>query len=176
MNRDCPTGTFPYIIQSGDTFYSLANRYNTSVTAIANANPGIDPDNLAIGQAICMPAIAPPAPCPCGSRIYLVQAGDSLYSIAEKFNIPFGVLYSANPGVDAANLHIGQALCLPSLPACPANSVAYAVRPGDTYYSLAKIVGLPVDELIMANPGIDPNNLQVGQVICLPYRPAPTPY
>jgi peptidoglycan endopeptidase LytF len=176
MYLQCPMGTFPYIIQTGDTFHTLAERYNTTVKAIAAANPGINPNNLQIGQAICMPAIKPPVTCPSGSRIYLVQAGDSFYSIALKFNIPFDVLYSANSSLDPANLQIGQAVCIPSLPACPLNSIPYVIEPGNTYYSLAKIVGLPVDELIMANPGIDPNNLQVGQVICLPYRPTPTLY
>lgn len=176
MEPQCPSGTFPYIIMPGDDFSTLAQRYNTSVAAIAAANPGINPTNLQVGQAICMPALSPPNPCPCGSKVYLVQAGDSFYSIAQKFNIPFDVFYSANIGLNPANLQIGQAVCLPSLPACPNNSIAYAIEPGDTYFSLAKFAGVTVDQIIAANPGVDPNNLQVGQVICLPYRPAPTPY
>ena len=176
MALQCPTDTVPYIILPGDTFNILAQRYNTTVAAIAAANPGINPNNLQVGQAICMPALEPPTPCPCGSRIYLVQAGDSFYSIAQKFNVPFDVFHSVNSGLDPANLQIGQAVCIPSLPACPVNSIPYAIEPGDTYYGLAKITGVPVNDLIIANPGVDPNSLQVGQVICLPYRPIPTPY
>ncbi|HEX7713374.1 MAG TPA: LysM peptidoglycan-binding domain-containing protein [Bacillota bacterium] len=176
MVQPCPSGTFPYIILPRDNFYILAERYNTTVEAISAANPGIEPNNLSVGQSICMPATKPPNPCPCGSRIYLVQAGDSLYSIAQKYNVPFDVLYTANIGLDPANLQIGQAVCIPQLPACPANSVAYAIEPGDSYYTLSKVTGVPIHDLIIANPGIDPNNLQAGQVICLPYRPTPTLY
>lgn len=176
MMYSCPTGTVTYIVLPGDTYYGLAQRYNTTVTAISAANPGVDPNNLQIGQAICLPAIMPPNPCPCGSKIYLVQAGDSFYSIAQKFNIPFDVFYMANSGLDPANLQIGQAVCIPMLPACPVNSIPHAIRPGETYYSLAQIYGVSVNDIIMANPGVDPNNLQVGQLICLPYRPIPTPY
>lgn len=176
MSLECPSGTFPYIILPGDNYVVLAERYHTTVAAISAANPGVDPNRLYVGQAICMPALPPAGPCPCGSKIYLVQAGDSFYSIAQKFNVPFDVFYNANSGLDPANLQIGQAVCIPQLPACPVNSIAYAIEPGDTYYGLSRDTGVPIQDIIVANPGIDPNNLQVGQVICLPYRPIPTPY
>ena len=51
----CPAGTQPYTIRSGDTLYNLAIRFNTSVDAIIRANPGINPNNLQIGQVICIP-------------------------------------------------------------------------------------------------------------------------
>ena len=44
-----------YTIQAGDTLFALAQRYNTTVQAIINANPGIDPNRLVIGQRICIP-------------------------------------------------------------------------------------------------------------------------
>jgi LysM repeat protein len=45
----------PYTVQSGDTYFKLAQRFNTTVEAIAAANPGVDPNNLQIGQTICIP-------------------------------------------------------------------------------------------------------------------------
>jgi len=48
-------GYFTYSVRAGDTLYDLARRYNTSVTAITSANPGIDPDNLSIGQQLIIP-------------------------------------------------------------------------------------------------------------------------
>ncbi len=61
----CPSGSFPYTIKSGDTLYALARKYNTTVEAIMRINPGIDPNNLQIGQVICIPQAAPPVPsCP----------------------------------------------------------------------------------------------------------------
>ena len=50
----CPGGTV-YTIRPGDTFFSLAARFNTTVQAIMNANPGVNPNNLQIGQQICIP-------------------------------------------------------------------------------------------------------------------------
>lgn len=44
-----------YKIRSGDTLYNIAKRYYTTVNAILTANPGVDPNKLAIGQQITVP-------------------------------------------------------------------------------------------------------------------------
>jgi LysM repeat protein len=44
-----------YTIVSGDTFSALAQRWGTTITAIQNANPGVNPSNLQIGQVINKP-------------------------------------------------------------------------------------------------------------------------
>lgn len=53
----CPPGTMPYVIMAGDTFFSLARRFGTTVDAIRRANPGVDPDRLMVGQRICIPVM-----------------------------------------------------------------------------------------------------------------------
>lgn len=49
------TGYTTHVIRSGDTFYSLAKRYNTTVRAIRTANPNTDPLNLAVGSRLVIP-------------------------------------------------------------------------------------------------------------------------
>ncbi len=51
-------------------------------------------------------------------------------------------------------------------PACPEGEVRYhIIRPGDTLYKLAAQFGVTVQDLMRLNPGIDPNDLRVGQRI-----------
>lgn len=48
-------GRTTYVIRSGDTFYSLATRFGTSVNRILFANPNINPNNLSIDETIIIP-------------------------------------------------------------------------------------------------------------------------
>ncbi|MEJ6951910.1 LysM peptidoglycan-binding domain-containing protein [Natronospora cellulosivora (SeqCode)] len=51
---------------------------------------------------------------------------------------------------------------------CPADTVAYTIRSGDTLYEIARRYNTSVDAILRINPNIDPRNLQVGSVICVP--------
>lgn len=42
------------------------------------------------------------------------------------------------------------------------------IQPGDTLYLIALNIQTTVEELLRLNPGLDPKNLRVGSVICLP--------
>jgi len=115
----CPGGTI-YTIRAGDTLFVLARRFGTTVDALLAANPGIDPQNLRIGQRICIP-VAPPDTCP-GGFIYTIQAGDTFFRLAQRYGISVQDLINANPGVDPDRLQIGQRICIP-IPAPPAEPV-----------------------------------------------------
>jgi len=175
----CPMGSFAYTIKQGDTLYMLAIRYNTTVEAIMMINPGIDPNNLQIGQVICIPETTPPPPrCPMGSFAYTIKAGDTLYDLAIRYNTTVMAIMAINPGIDPNNLRIGQVICIPETtpppPKCPMGSFAYTIKPGDTLYMLAIEYDTTVKAIMDLNPGIDPNNLRVGQVICIPeHKPIP---
>jgi hypothetical protein len=73
----CPIGAFLYTIRPGDTLWKIAQRYNTTVDAIASANPGINLNYLYIGQTICispMTAYYPSPPQPASMGISQPQA------------------------------------------------------------------------------------------------------
>lgn len=55
VEDECPPSYVVYVIQKGDTLWKIARRYNTTVDAIREANPDIDPQNLQVGQKICVP-------------------------------------------------------------------------------------------------------------------------
>ncbi len=176
----CPSGTFAYIVRPGDTIFTLAQRFNTTVDAIIAANPGINPNNLQVGQRICIPGATPPGQCPSGTFAYIIRPGDTIFSLAHQFNTTVEAIMAANPGINPNNLQVGQRICIPSGTTpppggCPSGTFAYIIRPGDTIFSLAQRFNTTVEAIMAANPGINPNNLQVGQRICIPSGTTPPP-
>ena len=167
-NKSCPRGSFSYVIKSGDTLYKLAIKYNTTVEAIMRINPGLDPNNLQIGQVICISEVGTP-PKICDGTIYIVRQGDTLYGIARMFNVPLEELMKANPGIDPNNLMIGQPICIPNVKPpilCPGGTV-YTIRPNDTLGSILLRFNLSVMDIMRANPNVDFDRLMGGQKICI---------
>jgi len=54
---------------------------------------------------------------------------------------------------------------------CPAGFVPYTIRPKDTLIRIAAAYNTGVQDIMIANPGINPYNLQIGALICVPLRP-----
>lgn len=161
----CPGGFF-YTVVSGDTLFLIATRFNTTVTAILQANPGLDPDRLVVGERICIPA-APPQIC--RGFEYTVAAGDTLTSIAFRFNTTVAAILQANPGLNPDFIVIGQRICIPTLPPaeeCP--GFFYTINAGDTLFAIAARFNTTVNAILRVNPGLDPNRLFIGQQICIP--------
>jgi LysM repeat protein len=116
--------------------------------------------------------------CPAGAVGYIIRPGDTLYLIAQRLGTTVTTLFTLNPEINPNALQIGQQICVPSTGpapgACPGGTL-YTIRSGDTFYDLAARFGLALQDLLAANPGVDPNRLAVGQTICIPGAPSPTP-
>lgn len=116
----------------------------------------------------------PPA-CERGT-LYTIKPGDSLYGLARRFNTSINAIIAANPGINPTNLQLGRPICIPVTPSpgpCP-GGFPHTVTIIDTFYSIARRFGIAIAALAAANPGVDPNRLQIGQQICVP-APAPPP-
>lgn len=111
--RQCPENHFPYIVQPGDTLNSIASRLEVSISRILAANPGINPNILRVGQTLCIPACLP------NQTAYLIRPGDSLYKIAQIYNVSVASILKANPSINPNYLRVGQRICIPQ--ACPSN-------------------------------------------------------
>ncbi len=195
----CPEGSFPHSVQAGDTLWSLSQTYGVSVQSILDLNPGVNPQNLQIGSTLCVPSAQPPlAPpttltrsvtCPEGSFPHSVQAGDTFWRLSQTYGVSVQSIIDANPGVNANNLQIGSTLCVPSAQTpiappttltppvtCPEGSFPHSVQAGDTLWRLSQTYGISVQSILDLNPGVNPQNLQIGSTLCIPTAPtAPTP-
>ncbi|MBX5475726.1 MAG: LysM peptidoglycan-binding domain-containing protein, partial [Clostridia bacterium] len=163
----CPGGLL-YGVRQGETLFSIAAKFGVTVQALLNANPGINPNNLQVCQIICIPGVASRL-CPGGS-LTTVRAGQTMSSIAQQFGISLQSLIAANPWIPNPNfLCPGEQLCVPiAAPGGCFGGLLYGVRQGETLFSIAAKFGVTVQALLNANPGINPNNLQVCQIICIP--------
>lgn len=104
--------------------------------------------------------------CPKGTMPYTVKGGDTFYLIAKTFGISLESLIAANPGVQPEKLYIGQIICVPAI--CSYGTTAHMIKKGDTLYQLSLKYNVPVGKIIETNPGINPDNLTIGEVICIP--------
>ena len=147
-----------YVVKKGDTLYSIARKYNTSVDNLKSIN-NITIDSLAIGQIIKLPSTSSTA-----SDTYIVKKGDSLYSIARTYNTSVDKLKEIN-NLTSNALAIGQVLKLPSSNA--SEKVVYTVKKGDSLYSIAREYGTTVDAIKKLN-NITSNTLSIGQKLLLP--------
>lgn len=125
-----------YTIVKGDTFATIAKAHGVSSKAIQDANPGVDPKKLKIGQKIQIPgatsapaAVQPVAPAATtpdvsanGMTSYKVKSGDTLTKIAKQFGTTVKAIESAN-NLSTTSIKVGQVLKIPtkaSAPAAPA--------------------------------------------------------
>lgn len=101
---------------------------------------------------------------------YTVQAGDTLYQIAQRFGVSVDALKSAN-NLTSNTLQIGQVLKIPSStptpPTPPTGETIYTVKAGDTLYKIAQNFGVTVKELIDLN-NLGSTVLSVGQKLRIP--------
>lgn len=148
-----------YAVQKGDTLYSIARKFNTTVDNLKSLN-NITTDSLAIGQILKIPGEEN-----IKENTYTVKKGDNLYSIARTYGTTVDKLKDIN-NLTSNNLSIGQVLKLPSGDTTKDN-IVYTVQKGDSLYSIAREYGTTVDALKKLN-NITSNTLSIGQKLLLP--------
>lgn len=154
--------TVEYQVQSGDSLYKIANKYNTTVDAIKNLN-NLGSNLLNIGQILKIPTTQDIEEQPEENYFnYNVVSGDSLYSIARKFDTSVDAIKNIN-NLTSNLLSVGQTL---KIPTTSTTEKTYVVKSGDSLYSIAKNFNLTVDELKRLN-NLTSNLLSIGQILII---------
>jgi len=107
-----PSEQIVHVVQPGDTLYSLARRYGTTVEAIRAAN-GLTGDAISVGQRLIIPGGSSPTPEGDQYTIYVVRAGDTLYSISRRYDVTVQAIMAAN-GLTSTHIRVGQQLRIPT--------------------------------------------------------------
>ncbi len=166
--RDNPPRPRLYVVQPGDSLSRIAGEWGTTVEAIVGANNLADPNLLRIGQMLEIPGSISLAPVVAVPVHYTVVAGDSLTTIAERFDTTVEAIASANelPSVDS--LTVGQLLLTPGPGAVTPVPVHYTVVAGDSLTTIAGRFSTTVEAIVSANRLADANSLTIGQTLVIP--------
>lgn len=97
--------------------------------------------------------------------IHIVQAGDSLWSISQKFNIPILAIITANGLENGPGIIPGLALYIPE---DGPFIRSYLVKQGDTLWTISQRFQTSISSILSANPGISPEGLYIGQKLNIP--------
>lgn len=110
-----------HVVVKGDSFYTIAKKYGVTTRAVQEANPGIDPTRLKIGQKLVVPARMASATGATpsngttngGAKTYTVKSGDTLTAIARRNGVTVRQLQAANNLV-TTQIKVGQKLRVPA--------------------------------------------------------------
>jgi|LSQX01.2.fsa_nt_gb LysM repeat protein len=162
-----------HTVKSGDSLWSIAVKYNTSVDKIKQLNQ-LSTDNLQIGKSLCVVRTQDPqtvAVIDAGAAYYVVQSGDNLWKISQQFNTTVEKIKELNQ-LSSESLSVGQKLCIAAenpvvevlppepLPAPVVDEEAdsaslmeniYIVQPGDSLDGIASAFGTSVAMLKRIN-------------------------
>ena len=153
-----------YIVQKGDTLYKIANKYNISVQQLKDLN-NLTTDTLQVGQKLLISKqeVKP-------NDVYIVQKGDTLYKIANKYGITVQELKKIN-NIITDTLYIGQQLFVPQkddISNQPEEKyIIYTIQKGDSLWQISRKFNVTIPEILELN-NLTTINLQIGDKLKIP--------
>lgn len=191
---------YVHTVRPGETRYGLARLYEVSDEVLVANNPSVA-EGLKAGETLRIPVVAATVRSDSASRTaerkqrknfltHKVSAGETLYAISRRYEVPVQSIIADNPALDPIRLHPGDEVLIRkkergsedeqgSLAGWEdyrqsLNSVAdegygyHLVAPGETFYSLARRFDITEEELGALNGGLKPAELKAGAIIRIP--------
>lgn len=161
-----------YTIQKGDTLSEIAQRYNTTVNELVRLNNIRNPNMIYANETLLIPTKNNSISTGSDDKnntIYIVQRGDTLYSIAKRFNTTVQNIVNNN-GISNPNLiYPGQSLIIAKSTAnIQTKYMSYRIKRGDTLWGIANKYNTTVNELAYINGIRNVNRIYINQVIRIP--------
>lgn len=150
-----------YIVKKGDSLYSIARNNNMTVDKLKSLN-NLTSNILSIGQKLII-SMGSNVP----NNVYVVKKGDTLWSIANNFNVSVNDLKNVN-NKSNNSLSIGEQLIIPGKSTGEnVSTIIYTVKSGDNLYSIARRYNVTVNEIKSLN-NLSSNLLSIGQKLSIP--------
>lgn len=146
-----------YTVKSGDTLYSIAKKYGITVDKLKDLN-NLKSNMISVNQKLLVNDQKKNQT----TNAYVVEKGDTLYSIAKKYSTTVSKIKELN-NLKSDTLSIGQELIIPS----SFDVKTHIVKPGDTLYSIARKYNTTVNAIKVAN-NLTSNVLSIGKELIIP--------
>lgn len=148
-------------VAPGDTLYSVAKKYGTSVDELAKKNNLTEPYNLSVGQKLVVATVADrqtnkiiveqqKTTTRVGLQEITVAPGDTLYSLSRRYSVPVNDLAVMNNLTAPFTLSVGQRLKVPDLESAPirtATGTPVATSSGATQSGDVKTAAQPKEKI-----------------------------
>jgi LysM repeat protein len=165
-----------HVVQRGENLYRIALRYGTSVSALVRANGLRNANFIYVGQRLTIPGSGGSSGGS-GSGVHVVQAGQTLYSIALRYGTTVSAFVRANGLRNANFIYVGQRLIIPGSSgggssrgggSAPSGGTVHVVQRGQTPAGIALRYGTTAAAIAAANGLSNPNLIYVGQRLVIP--------
>jgi lysozyme len=101
--------TQSHTVARGETLYRISRRYGTTVATLQSINGIANANRISTGQVLCVQQAT------VGNTTYVVQRGDRLSRIAQRYGISMSVLAQVNGISDPNRIYAGQVLVIPEV-------------------------------------------------------------
>lgn len=187
-----------HYVAVGESLTGIAMQYGVTVEAIMQQNGLSNANMIYVGQPLIIPGSAydrpgggyggPPPGC---AQLHTVRMGETLSSIAWKYNVSVQALAACNNLYNQDMVFIGQPLCIPGQPSSSPQPAGYTGGPGPVHYhtvaagetlsAIAARYGVDTWSMVQANNLRDASYIWVGQRLAVPgyqtqpvyHQPAP---
>ncbi len=185
-------GFIIYKVTKGDTLWSISQKYNTSLETILAYNNIKEKDILSLGQIIKIPQNNFQTT---DYIIHIVKKGETLWSIAQRYNLCVDLILATNNIANSELISIGQEMKIPSHKNAVAETnivnqavidkknnninnnisqpenaepIVYTVKAGDNLWNISRKYGVSVEVIIEVNNLRDKDLLSLGQKLEIP--------
>ena len=175
--------TVYYTVKPGDTLWNIAQKYCVSMEGIIAVNHLNNKNKLSVGQVLQIPAIGGKDTTK-QTIEYIVTKGDSLWNIAQKFDVKMHEIISLNELKNITHLSIGQKLKIPASSAAIAQQgtitsstavqksevkdIVHYVQKGETLWQISRRYGVSLQSITKANGISENSRILVGQKLIIP--------
>ncbi len=157
-----PASYDAYIVQSGDSLFSIAKSFNTTIAELRQINEIAEGEKIFAGQSILLPTGVSSF-----VEVYEVKPGDTLFGISKRFNTSVGIIQGLNEIGDSTHIEAGQTLIVPSIN--ETDLLIHVVAADESLYIISQRYLTTVAILKSLNGIADERELIQGSSILVPH-------